>query len=104
MSSVTLNQVLILAGAMFAIGLFGALTRKSVVIVVMCIELMFNAVNLNLVAFSFFSGLEALRGQAFAIFVMVVSACELGLCMAIAIMLYRNRATIQVDKINMMKW
>lgn len=104
MSSVTLNQVLILAGAMFAIGLFGALSRKSVVIVVMCIELMFNAVNLNLVAFSFFSGLEALRGQAFAIFVMVVSACELGLCMAIAIMLYRNRATIQVDKINMMKW
>ncbi len=101
---ITLNQVLILAAALFAIGLYGALTRKSVVIVVMCIELMFNAVNLNLVAFSFFTGLSALRGQAFAIFVMVVSACELGLCMAIAILLYRNRATVQVDEINMMKW
>ena len=101
---ITLNQVLILAAAMFSIGLYGALTRKSVVIVVMCIELMFNAVNLNLVAFSFFTGLAALRGQAFAIFVMVVSACELGLCMAIAILLYRNRATIQVDRVNMMKW
>jgi len=101
---VTLNQVLILSAAMFTIGLYGALTRKSIVIVVMCIELMFNAVNLNLVGFSFFSGLPALRGQVFAIFVMVVSACELGLCMAIAIMLYRNRATVQVDRINMMKW
>ena len=101
---VTLNHVLVLSAAMFGIGLFGALTRKSIVIVVMCIELMFNAVNINLVAFSFFTGLAALRGQAFAVFVMVVSACELGLCMAIAIMLYRNRATVQVDRINMMKW
>lgn len=101
---VSLSQVLVLAAAVFGIGLYGALTRKSVVIVVMCIELMFSAVNINLVAFSFFSGLQALRGQAFAVFVMVVSACELGLCMAIAIMLYRNRATVQVDKINMMKW
>ncbi len=101
---ITLNQVLILSAILFTIGTYGALTRKSIVIVVMCIELMFNAVNLNFVAFAFFSGLEALRGQVFAIFVMVVSACELGLCMAIAIMLYRNRDTIQVDRINMMKW
>ena len=101
---ITLNQVLILSAILFTIGTFGALTRKSIVIVVMCIELMFNAVNINFVAFAFFSGLESLRGQVFAIFVMVVSACELGLCMAIAIMLYRNRATIQVDRINMMKW
>lgn len=100
----TLNQVLGLSALIFAIGLFGALTRKSIVIVVMCIELMFNAVNINLVAFSYFLGLEALRGQAFAIFVMVVSACELGLCMGIAILLYRNRATVEVDKINLMKW
>lgn len=101
---ITLNQVLILAATMFTIGLYGALTRKSIVIVVMCVELMFNAVNLNLVAFSYFTGLAALRGQAFAVFVMVVSACELGLCMAIAILLYRNRATIEVDRINIMKW
>ncbi len=101
---ITLNQVLILSAILFSIGTFGALTRKSIVIVVMCIELMFNAVNLNFVGFAFFSGLESLRGQVFAIFVMVVSAAELGLCMAIAIMLYRNRATVQVDRINMMKW
>jgi NADH-quinone oxidoreductase subunit K len=102
--SITLNQVLALAAALFSVGLFGALTRKSVIIVVLCIELMFNAVNINLVAFTFFSGFTALRGQAFAIFVMVVSAAEMGLAMAIAILLYRNRATVEVDKINLMKW
>jgi NAD(P)H-quinone oxidoreductase subunit 4L len=101
---VTLNQILLLSAALFSIGLYGALTRKSIIIIVMCIELMFNAVNINLVAFSYFLGLEALRGQVFAIFVMVVSACELGLALAIAIMLYRNRETVQVDKINMMRW
>ncbi len=101
---ITLNQVLVLAAALFAIGLYGALTRKSIVIVVMCVELMFSAVNINLVAFSFYSGLEALRGQVFAIFIMVVSACELGLCMAIAIMLYRNRETVAVDELDVMKW
>ena len=99
-----LNQMLILAAGVFSIGLLGALTRKSVIIVVMCIELMFNAVNINLVAFSFYSGLEALRGQVFAIFIMVVSACELGLCMAIAIMLHRNRETVAVDELDVMKW
>lgn len=104
MGEVTLNQVLMLGAALFSIGLYGALTRKSIVIVVMCIELMFNAVNLNLIAFSHFSAFEPIRGQIFAVFVMVVSACELGLCMAIAIMLYRNRATVQVDEVNMMSW
>jgi len=104
MGEVTLNQVLMLGAALFSIGLYGALTRKSIVIVVMCIELMFNAVNLNLIAFSHFSPFEPIRGQIFAIFIMVVSACELGLCMAIAIMLFRNRATVQVDKVNMMSW
>lgn len=93
-----------LAAGVFTIGLFGALTRKSVVIVVMCIELMFNAVNMNLVAFAYFSGLAELRGQAFAVFVMVVSAAEMGLAMAIAILLYRNRATVEVNKINLLKW
>lgn len=102
--SITLSQVLLLSAALFTIGLYGALTRKSVVIVVMCVELLFTAVNINLVAFSYYSGLPALRGQVFAIFVMVVSACELGLCMAIAIMLYRNRKTIRVDELDVMKW
>ena len=75
---ITLNQVLVLAAALFAIGLYGA--------------------------FSFYSGLEALRGQVFAMFIMVVSACELGLCMAIAIMLHRNRETVAVDELDVMKW
>ncbi len=102
---ITLNQMLVLAAAMFSIGLYGALTRKSIVIVVMCVELMFSAVNINFLAFSFYSDfLAPLRGQVFAIFIMVVSACELGLCMAIAIMLYRNRNTVQVDKLDVMKW
>lgn len=101
---VTLTQMLILAAGVFSIGLLGALTRKSVIIVVMCIELMFNAVNINLVAFAYYSGLAAIRGQVFAIFIMVVSACEMGLAMAIAILMYRNKGTIEVNKANLMKW
>jgi len=93
-----------LAAGLFTIGLYGALTRHSVVIMVMCIELMFNAVNINLVAFAYFSGLPQLRGQAFAVFIMVVSAAEMGLAMAIAILLYRNKATVEVNKINLLKW
>lgn len=102
--SVSLYQMLFLSAGLFSIGLLGALTRKSVIIVVMCIELMFNAVNINLVAFAYFSGLQALRGQAFAIFIMVVSAVEMGLAMAIAILLYRNKGTVEVNKANLMKW
>ncbi len=101
---ISLSQMLILAAGVFSIGLLGALTRKSVIIVVMCIELMFNAVNINLVAFAFYSGLEAIRGQVFAIFIMVVSACEMGLAMAIAILMYRNKGTVEVNKANLMKW
>lgn len=101
---VTLEQMLLLAAGIFSIGLLGALTRKSVIIVVMCIELMFNAVNINLVSFAYFSGVAALRGQVFAIFIMVVSACEMGLCMAIAILLYRNKGSVEVNKANLMKW
>jgi len=101
---ITLNQILILAAGIFSIGLLGALTRKSVIIVVMCIELMFNAVNINMLAFAYFSGLPALRGQVFAIFIMVVSACEMGLTMAIAILMYRNKGTVEVNKANLMKW
>lgn len=102
--TITLNQVLMLAAGLFSIGLFGALTRRSVVIMVMCIELMFNAVNLNFVAFAYFSGLPQVRGQVFAVFIMVVSAAEMGLAMAIAILLYRNKATVEVNKINLLKW
>lgn len=102
--TLTLNHFLVLSATLFCIGLYGALTRKSVVIIVMCIELMFNAVNINLVAFAYFLGLSQLRGQVFAIFVMVVSACEMGIGMGIALLLYRNRQTVEVDKINLMKW
>ena len=96
--------MLLLGAGIFSLGLLGALTRKSVIIMVMCIELMFNAVNINLVAFAYYSGLTSLRGQAFAVFVMVVSACEMGLAMAIAILLYRNKGTVEVNKANLMKW
>lgn len=102
--ALTLNHFLVLSAALFCIGLYGALTRKSVVIIVMCIELMFNAVNINLVSFAYFLGLPQLRGQVFTIFVMVVSACEMGVGMGIALLLFRNRQTVEVDKINLMKW
>jgi NADH:ubiquinone oxidoreductase subunit K len=102
--TITLNHYLALSAGLFSIGLFGALTRKSVVMIVMCIELMFNSVNINLVAFTYFLKTPHLSGEVLAVFIMVVSACEMGMGMGIALLLFRNRGTVEVDKINIMKW
>lgn len=99
-----LNFYLILAAIIFSFGLFGVLTRRSIVIIIMCIELMFNAVNINFVAFSSYLGLAPVRGQIFAIFVMLISAVEMGVGMGIALLLYKNRTTVEVNRINLMRW
>lgn len=87
---------------MFAIGVYGVLARRNGVLVLMSIEVMLNAVNVNLVAFSQFWG--QLTGQIFALFVITVAAAEVGIGLAIVILIYRNRETINVDEINLMKW
>ena len=102
--SVGLEHYLILSGVLFSIGLFGALTKRNAVIVLMCVELMLNAVNVTLVAFSRFVVPALLTGQVFAIFVMVVAAAEVAVGLAIILALYRGLTDIDITKINLMKW
>lgn len=94
----------LLALTTFAIGLFGALSRRNAIVVMMSLELMANGVNINLVALSRYVTPDLLVGQMFAIFVMVVSAAEVGLGLAIVLSIYRRMRTIDLDSIRMMKW
>lgn len=102
--SIGLEHYLILSAVLFSIGLYGALSRRNAVAIMMCIEIMLNAVNLALIAFSRFITPLLLSGQIFAIFVMVVAATEVAVGLAIIISLYRTRETIDVEQINLMKW
>jgi NADH:ubiquinone oxidoreductase subunit K len=99
---IRLPFVLIFSGALFSIGVYGVLARRNAVLVLMSIELMLNAVNVNLVAFS--QSLGLLGGQVFALFVITVAAAEVGIGLAIVILIYRNRETINVDEVNLLKW
>lgn len=99
-----LHHYLILATLLFSIGLYGALTKRNAVVILMCIELMLNAVNIALVAFSRFVTPALLTGQVFAIFIMVVAAAEASVGLAIIIAIYRNRQLIDASKIDLMKW
>ena len=100
--SVGLEPYLLLSAALFAIGLYGALAKSNAVVVLMCIELMLNGVNIALVAFSRFLGL--LTGQVFAIFVITVAAAEVAVGLALIIAIYRARETVDVGKINLLRW
>ena len=99
---IRLPLALLFSAALFSIGVYGVLARRNAVMVLMAIELMLNAVNLNLVAFSQY--LADLAGQVFALFVIAVAAAEVGIGLAIVILLYRNRETINVDQVNLLKW
>jgi NADH:ubiquinone oxidoreductase subunit K len=92
------------AGILFSAGIYGVLARRNAVLVLMSIELMLNAVNVNLVAFSQYLRDAAFTGQIFALFVITVAAAEIGIGLAIVILIYRNRETIDVDKVNLLKW
>jgi len=101
--SLGLEHYLILSACLFAIGLFGALSKKNTIVVLMCIEMMLNAVNITMVAFSRYVTPQFLTGQVFAIFIMVVAAAEAAVGLAILIAIYRAHKTIDSDKINSMK-
>ncbi|MFE8698081.1 NADH-quinone oxidoreductase subunit NuoK [Cytobacillus sp. FJAT-53684] len=103
MSSVPLSLYLALALILFCIGLYGALTKRNIIIVLISIELMLNAVNINLVAFSKFGIMPSITGQIFALFVMAVAAAEVAVGVAILIALYRNRNTVNIDEVNTLK-
>lgn len=102
--SVGLNHYLILSAVLFCIGLYGALSRRNAIIIMMCIEIMLNSVNISLVAFSHFVAPLLLTGQIFAIFVIVVAAAEAAVGLAIVISIYRNRETVDVSRIDLLKW
>ena len=99
-----LEHYLILSTVLFAIGLYGALAKRNAIIILMSIELMLNAVNIAMVAFSRYIVPALLTGQIFAIFIIAVAAAEATVGLAIVIGIYRNRETIDVTQINLMKW
>ena len=102
--SVGLEHYLVLSAVLFCIGLYGALTKSNAVIILMCIEIMLNAVNIAMVAFSRYIVPGLLTGQVFAIFIIVVAAAEAAVGLAIIIAIYRGRETIDATKIDLMKW
>jgi NADH-quinone oxidoreductase subunit K len=98
----SLNSYLIFSAILFAIGTVGVLTRRNAIVIFMCVELMLNAVNLTFIAFSKFHG--NLDGQIFVLFVMTVAAAEAAVGLALMIAFYKNRESIDVEDMNMLKW
>jgi NAD(P)H-quinone oxidoreductase subunit 4L len=96
-----LNEFLFLAAFLFCTGVYGVLARKNSVLVLMSIELILNAVNINLLAFGAFN--NTITGQVFALFVIAVAAAEVGVGLAIVLLIYRNRQSIDLDKVDLMK-
>ena len=102
--SVGLEHYLVLSAVLFCSGLYGVLTKRNAVIILMCVELMLNAVNISLVAFSGYIVPLMLTGQVFSIFVMVVAAAEVAVGLAIILAIYRGLTDIDANNINLMKW
>src|SRR5437588_12674385 len=103
-----LSKFLVIAAILFIIGVAGVLTRRNIIVIFMSIELILNAANLNFIAFSRYlqdaGYANAVAGQVFAVFIIVVAAAEAAIGLGIVIALYRNRETIFVDKIDLLKW
>lgn len=99
----TLLHFQLLSAAIFCIGLYGVLARRSAVLVLMSIELMLNAVNVQLVAFGAFSGFGTSTGQVIAVFVITIAAAEVGLALAIVMRLFRSRGGVNLDEIDVMR-
>ncbi len=99
-----LQYFLLIAAALFCIGVYGLVTSRNAVRVLMSIELMLNAVNLNLMAFSNYLDPQQIKGQIFTIFVITIAAAEAAVGLAIVLAIYRNRDTIDMEQFNLLKW
>jgi len=103
-----LSKFLVIGALLFIIGVAGLLTRRNIIVIFMSIELILNAANLNFIAFSRYlqdtGSMNAVAGQVFAVFVIVVAAAEAAIGLGIVIALYRNKETIWVDEIDILKW
>jgi len=102
--TISLTHYVVLSALLFSIGLFGVFTKRNAVAVLICIELMLNAVNINLVAFSKYITPTDFTGQIFSIFVITVAAAEVGVGLAIIIAIYRNRLNVDLDNFDWLKW
>jgi NADH:ubiquinone oxidoreductase subunit K len=96
-----LNEFLLLGAVLFCIGVYGVIARKNAVMVLMSIELILNAVNINLLAFSLFN--DSVDGNTFALFIIAVAAAEVGVGLAMVLLVYRNRRSISLDELSEMK-
>ncbi|HIK08822.1 MAG TPA: NADH-quinone oxidoreductase subunit NuoK [Oscillatoriaceae cyanobacterium M33_DOE_052] len=95
---------LVLAAALFCIGIYGLIVSRNTVRVLMSIELLLNAVNLNLMAFSNYLDGDGIKGQVFTVFVLTVAAAEAAVGLAILLAIYRNRYTVDMEQFNLLKW
>ncbi len=103
MNSLTLTHYVALSAVMFLIGIFGALTRRNVIGILMSIELMFNAANINLAAFNRFLQPTGIAGQAVAVFIITIAAAEVVVGLALVLAIYRNLDTVYVEEYNLLK-
>jgi len=99
---ITTTHYMMLSAALFTLGVVGVMTRRNVIVVLMSIELMLNAVNINLIAFS--QQLQNVVGQVFAVFVIVVAAAEAAVGLGIILAFYRNKETVNIDEMNLLRW
>ncbi|AFM25434.1 NADH-quinone oxidoreductase subunit NuoK [Desulfomonile tiedjei] len=99
---ITLQHYLFLAAALFTLGAVGVMFRRNLIVILMSLELMLNAVNLTFIAFSRYLG--SIEGQIFVLFIMVVAAAEVAVGLAIAVAVYRQRGTVDINQVNLMKW
>lgn len=101
---IPLQHFLVLSGVMFSMGLYGVLARRNAVLILMSVELMLQAVNINMIAFAVYLAPEAFVGLIFAVFIITIAAAELGLALAIVLRMFRNRGTANVDEADVLKW
>lgn len=99
---ITITHYLVLSAILFTLGVVGVLVRRNAIIIFMCIELMLNAVNLSFVAFAHY--LNSMQGQLFVFFTMTVAAAEASVGLAIIVAVFRNKETVNIDNMNIMKW
>lgn len=99
-----ISQFLLLGAAIFSLGVYGVLTRRNAVMVLLSVELMLAAININLVAFDRYLADSLGSGQVFALFVITVGAAEVGIGLAIILLIFRNRHSANVDELDLMKW
>ncbi|CAM6042377.1 unnamed protein product [Sphagnum compactum] len=99
-----LEHALNLGAYLFCIGIFGLITSRNMVRALMCLELLFNVVNINLVTFSNYFDTEQLKGEIFSIFVIVIAAAEAAIGLAIVLAIHRNRGSTRIDQLDLLKW